>query len=266
MRTATSLISILKLIALAALCTACSHTIDFRASHFAIPIVSDEQGGGYFSISGSQPTKVKVISDRASNPPGRDFAINEEDIAEDFFETLFAVDLIGIELGVSVLPSLEIYTYGGSLFGLKWQLIGDSKQGNGLVASIQGGYGKFSTTSSSGSTTTTEEAKSAVTTTQYGGSLGYKAGSAVFYVSHIQNAHSVETDVVNPSGTFGPYEDSGIHGSTSIGISTYAKALLIGLEYTITKAVWDPDTTLAPNHNGAEDQSEGGGIRIGLKW
>lgn len=257
----------LSLLTLLLVTTACSHTIDFRGSYFAIPIVQNESMQGYISGSGSRPTEVTLVSDRSSNPPGRSIAINSDtSSAEDFFESVFALNLIGIEGGLALFPQFEIYTYSFHTFGLKYQFIGDAKEGKGFVASLQGGYGSFKDSSSASSGSGSDEAVSEVKTVQYGGSLGYKFGKGVFYISHLLNSHSVDTDVTNTSGTFGTYKDNGVHTTSSIGVSTFTKGFLASIEYTITNAKWDPSIDVAPAHSGAEDTHDGAGVRLGLTW
>ena len=121
----------------------CSHTVDFRSSHFAVPHVADEQWQGQVAFSSAQPTEITLIADKESNPPDRTIDINDDTSEEGFFETLFVLDTFGLETDLTLFPQVELYLYGTSNFGLRWQFLGHGNGAGKWVASIQGAYGTW---------------------------------------------------------------------------------------------------------------------------
>tara|TARA_B100000749_G_scaffold28537_1_gene20103 strand:+ start:102865 stop:103572 length:708 start_codon:yes stop_codon:yes gene_type:complete len=233
----------------------CSHTVDFRSSHFAVPHVADEQWQGQVAFSSAQPTEITLIADKESNPPDRTIDINDDTSEEGFFETLFVLDTFGLETDLTLFPQVELYLYGTSNFGLRWQFLGHGNGAGKWVASIQGAYGTWN--DESGTEAELDFADTQVTTSELGLSIGYKFERAIVYISGIQNTHTTETEVINSHGTFGPYEDEGIHTTVSLGVSTYGPGFLLGLEYNAINIEWNESL---------EDTQETLGLRLGFGW
>lgn len=237
------------------LTSGCSHTINFRASHFATPVTGENQWSGHVALVGAAATKITVVNDIETNPPNRDILkVNDDvDVAD-----LFMLNSVGVDASLTVLKSLDI-TLDNSLFGLRYQFLNHGAGPQNWVASIQGAYGqRDSSTSEGNSGGTTAEAKSKVTTSQAGLSLGYKLEKIVPYVSYIYESHEVKTDVTNTHGSFGPYNDKGIHQYYSIGLSSHGRGLVYGIEYSRLNIDWERAPTME-----AQDAL---GLKIGFAW
>lgn len=235
------------------LLSGCSHTINFRASHFAIPVTGEDQWSGHVALVGASVTKVTVINDITSNPPNRSsLLINESVDAGDlmFFNNL------GLDASLTVFKSIDLYMDNG-LFGLRYQFLNHGAAAQNWVASLQGAYGKKEVSTSEGSSGSTDaEAKSKVTTSQAGISLGYKLEKIVPYISYIYESHDVSTDVTNTHGNFN-YKDKGIHQYYSIGIASHGKGLDYGIEYTRVNIDWNRSNT-----QGQDAMA----VKLGIAW
>ncbi len=68
--------------------SACSHTLRFRASHFAVPVTGEDQWSGHVALVGAAETRVTVINNMVSSPPERSVVkINDDNDIDvsDFF-------------------------------------------------------------------------------------------------------------------------------------------------------------------------------------
>lgn len=240
----------LPLLFVLALCTSCSHTVDFPTGHFAVPYVSENRFGGSFSGSSAQSTAITFIEDYETTPPTRGTVQINKDV--DFADFLL-VDDIGVEIDLSLGTLPVEYFKAGGVSGLRWQVIGHGSGKDHLVASIQAGVGSFSSSSSK----STASVSSKVNTNQMGASVGYKKEDMIIYVSHLKNDHKVDTTVVNASTTYDGYQDTGVHTTTAIGLSTYAKGFLMSLEYNNTNIEWNSSVT---------DTQGNWGFRLGYSW
>lgn len=234
----------------------CSHTVDFRSSHFAVPHVNEKQWAGNVSMSVAKPTEVTLISDSESNPPGRNVSVNEDVSLESIFEIMFTIDMYGVEFDLTVAPQLEFYT-SGNVYGLRWQFLGYGSGANSYVASLQGGVGNFASSSGSRENSPKDYARSDIRTTQMGLSVGYKWDKVLVYGSYVQDQHEATTSVENDNGDFGPYTDSGEHGIVSLGVSSHSSSTLFGVEINGVNAKWNDSVS---------DTSESIGVRIGYQW
>lgn len=244
MRTTKALLILFGLLA-----AGCTHTINLRSSHFAVPVVSEKQWSGYFEGVGTAVTKVTLVNDLTTNPPDRtDVKINADVDAAD----IFMVNNISVDAGVSIFPALELY-FGGALTGLRWQFLNPGASVGTWVAALQGSYGSSNVSTTNGDA----EAKSKVNTTQGGLSIGYITAQVVPYFSYIYENHSVTTDVTNTSGSFGPYSDSGLHKYYSLGISSYQRGFSYALEYSLIDISWDRSEHTSQNALG---------FKLGYAW
>lgn len=214
----------------------CSHTLNFRASHFASPIVKEEQWSGHVAIVGSGVTKVTIIDDIESNPPLKNgVSLNNSVGVED----LFGVNFLGLDAGLTIFKGTEIYL-DNSLIGARYQFLNHGASAQNWVASIQGAVGgRGSSTTSKNSNITIAEAKSEISTSQAGISLGYKLERIVPYLSYIYESHRVSTKVTNTHGEFGPYKDNGIHQYVSLGFMSHGRGLRYGIEYSFIFLDWE---------------------------
>jgi hypothetical protein len=235
--------------------SACSHTINFRANHFAAPIVGDDQWSGHAAAAGTSTTNVTVINNYTSNPPVRtSVEVNKDIDAGD----VLMVNNIGFDASLSIVKSLELYM-DSSLLGVRWQFLNHASQGDAWVAAIQGAYGTKDKTSSESdaNSTVTASAKSEVKSTQVGASVGYKTSGVVPYVSYIHETHDVKTTVTNSGITFGPYDDHGVHDYFSLGLTTSGKGFKAAIEYSMININWD-------RADKAYQNAVGG--KIGIAW
>lgn len=236
--------------------SACSHSISLRASHFAVPVVGENQWSGHAAIVAASETRVTVIDDITSNPPVRNkVRINEDFDAGD----MFAANNIGFDASLSVYKGIEIYM-DNFLWGARYQFLNNGPQTGVWVGSLQGAFGTKSESTddfSVNQSTPQSEAKSSITTSQAGISLGYKFQHVVPYFSYIYEAHKIETDVKNNHGSFGPYTDEGIHSYYSLGLSTHRRGLRIAAEYSYIDIKW-------------KDSNQTGqgayGMKVGFAW
>lgn len=237
--------------------SACSHTIKFRASHFAIPITSEKQWGGQAAISGSSVTKVSVVNDYTTNPPLRtDIGINRDsdlNVDDTFFAGAFSA--IGLDANLSVLNSLDVYLE-SSLIGLRWQFLNHGSTSETVVAAIQGGIANREESESITSGGNTASAKSKIRTNQLGISVGYQYANVVPYISYVQEKHEVTTDITNTGGNF-EYKDNGTHKYIALGLTKRLKDLTYAIEYTKVLIDWDR----------ADSTTQGAlAARIGFAW
>nr|WP_295905387.1 hypothetical protein [uncultured Bdellovibrio sp.] len=240
--------------ALLVLVSGCSHTINFRASHFAVPVTGENQWSGHIAGVGSAVTKITVVNDITSNPPTRSsLKVNEDvDVGD-----LMMINNIGVDASLTVFKATDI-TLDNSLFGLRYQFLNHGAGPQNWVASIQGAYGERTTSKSQDSGSSESKAESKVKTAQAGLSLGYKLEKIVPYISYIYESNEVKTDVTNPHGSFGPYNDKGIHQYYSIGLTSYGKGIVYGIEYSRLSIDWDR----ANNIEGQDAMA----VKLGFAW
>jgi len=105
---------------------ACSHTIEFRASHFATPVVSASPWQGQVSLVSAGYTKVSVINDITVSPPSRSAPRINESISP---SDLLLVGVLGVDLSLSVLSGLDFYIE-NSLFGIRYQILNSGDHEN----------------------------------------------------------------------------------------------------------------------------------------
>lgn len=239
-----------QLIAIGVLSVSCSHTVDFKTSHFAVPHVNENNWGGSVSASVGAPSKITFVDDISTNPPTRNgLGINEDvDLG-----TLLLLDTIFVEaeLGLGS-TGVELFHEKG-VNGLRWQFWGFGGGKNHWVATVQAGAGSFSDKT----TENTDYANTKITSRQKGMSIGYKSEKTIAYASYIKNEHSGSTDVVSSNGTFGPYSDEGTHQHYALGVSTYGPGLILGVEYNYVQLDWEGVT---------RENQETVAARIGYSW
>jgi hypothetical protein len=233
--------------------SACTHTINLRANHFATPIVGDNQWSGHVAMVGTASTSVTVINDITSNPPSRTTLVINKDITA---ADLFLINNLGIDASLSVAKSLELYV-DSSLLGLRWQLLNHGASTDAWAMAVQGGLGSSSKTTAEG-TNPVSSATSKVSTTQAGLSIGYKTAQVVPYISYVHETYEIATSVTNSGGSFGPYTDKGAHDYYSVGISTHGKGFRGAIEYSMININWDRATQ--QNYQNAV------GVKVGGAW
>lgn len=230
------------------LLTSCTHTINFRASHFATPVVAEQQWSGHVAGVGSGVTKITVVNDITTNPPLRNSVeINKDtDVAD-----MLGISYLSLDASLHIWNGTEIYL-DGSLVGLRYQFLNHGK-GEGLwVGALQGAFGERSVSTSSTSSGIESKADSKVTTSQAGISLGYKVKQVVPYFSYIYEAHEVSTKVVNGGGSFGPYADKGNHQYYSLGISSHERGFTYAVEYNLIAISWENSESTSQSTVGAK--------------
>jgi len=233
--------------------SACSHTINFRASHFAVPVTGETQWGGHVAAVGAAATKITVVNDITANPPTRDsLKVNDDvDVAD-----LFMLHSVGIDASLTVFKALDL-TLDNSLLGLRYQFLNHGAGPRVWVASLQGAYGERTVEKTQSSSPSESKAESKVKTAQAGISLGYKLEQVVPYISYIYESNEVKTDVTNPNGSFGPYNDRGIHQYYGIGLSSYGKGFVWAIEYNRLDINWDRSQSTPQDAMGA---------KLGFAW
>lgn len=235
--------------------SACTHTIKFRTSHFALPITAEHQWGGQVAASSSSVTAVTLVNDFTSNPPTRTkVRVNEDADAEDvFFLGIFSS--VGLHGNLAVLNSLDVFIE-NSILGLRWQFLNHGSTSETWVAALQGGVGNRSESESIEGGGNISSVSSKIRTTQAGISIGYQYAQVVPYISYIQEKHEVTTDIDNQGGTFN-YEDNGTHQHISLGITKKPKDLTYAFELTHTLINWDRGTPTTQN---------GLAAKLGFAW
>lgn len=237
--------------------SACSHSISMRASHFNMPVVSNEQWQGHAAVVFTSDTRVTLVNDINANPPLRDkVQINSDVDAGD----LFGANNIGFDASLSIFKGIEVYLE-NFLWGARFQFLNHGTQNRVWVGSIMGAYGTKNETTTDdfyiGNNTTDAKAKSEVTTSQAGISVGYKYEHIVPYFSYIYEAHKVKTNITSTNGTFGPYDDEGNHNYYSVGLSTHQKGLRAAIEYSHINIKWDRSN---------QESQDAFGLKIGFAW
>lgn len=230
--------------------TSCAHSIHIRASHFAVPVVANRTFSPRFDIVGTSTTKVTLVDDMTTNPPTRThIKINDDsaDIAEMFF-----IHQLSFDGGFSLLGGTEVF-FDGGLLGLRWQFLNHNHSTNKWVSSIHGAYGS----SKISRNINNDEAATDRITNQAGLSVGYQNANFTPYLSYIYEKNETKTNVRNTYGTFGPFEDKGIHQYLAIGIAKTSLGFSVALELNLIDALW----------NKVDRQSQlAGGARIGYHW
>lgn len=244
----------LPVILLGLMLSACSHTINFRASHFAIPVTGEDQWSGHVAATGTAISKITVVNDMTSNPPNTNpVRINADIDAGD----IVGVNYIGFDASLTLLKRLDLIL-DNSLLGLRVQVLNHGAGPENWVAAIHGAMGNRDVKNSQESSGNTSEAKSEVKTTQLGVSVGYKFAAVIPYVSYIHEKHETSTRVTNTHGSFGPYENNGTHQYYSIGLTTYQKGLRFGLEYNRINLDWK---------NALDSEWQDAiGVKLGFAW
>lgn len=215
--------------------SSCSHTLDFRASHFAVPITADKQWDGHIALVGSSVTKITVVNDMSANPPvRRDVKINEDVEIGDFLY----FNNLGLDFSLSVLNGLDFYT-DNALLGLRYQFLNHNSAPQNWVAAVQIAGGSKSDTTTDEASGSRSSATSDIKTLQGGVSFGYKLEKFVPYFSYLREAHKVSTKVSNNHGSFGDYQDKGKHQYYSIGLASHGKGFVWALEYSYINIKWD---------------------------
>jgi hypothetical protein len=235
--------------------SACSHTINFRANHFAAPIVGDDQWSGHAAVAGTSTTNVTVVNNYTSNPPIRtSVEINKDIGAAD----VLMINNVGFDASLSIVKSLELYV-DSSFLGARLQFLNHGSQSESWVATIQGAYGTKDKTSSESdaNSTVTASAKSEVKSTQAGLSIGYKTSGVVPYISYLHEVHDVKTTITNNATAFGPYSDHGVHDYFSVGLTTSGKGFKAAIEYSMININWDRADKAYQNAFGG---------KIGVAW
>ncbi|MCB9073053.1 MAG: hypothetical protein H6623_05495 [Bdellovibrionaceae bacterium] len=235
--------------------TGCSHSISIKGSRFFAPVTANEQWGGFATLSAGGDTRVTLVNDITANPPTRSSVLINQDVdAGD----IFGINYLGIEAGLSVVKSLEVYL-DNSLLGLRWQFLNHGAE-EGWVAAIEAGYASssqgrsFDVESGNSSSATSKVARA-----QGGLSLGYKVNEHFLpYLSYIYESYDVKTDVTNSYGSFGPYTDKGHHNLVSFGIMRPGPGIILALEYTHIFINW----TGAPK----SANQDAIGARFGFGW
>lgn len=230
------------------LLTACTHTINFRASHFATPVVADKQWGGHIAAVGSGVTKVTVVNDVTTNPPARTSVdVNKDASVAD----MLGVTFFSLDASLHIWNGTEIYL-DGPLLGFRYQFLNHGAGENVWVGALQGAYAQRTVSTSSTNSNIESKADSKVTTSQAGISLGYKVSQIVPYFSFIYEAHEVTTNVTNGNGSFGPYPDKGNHQYYSLGLSSYERGFTYAVEYNMITISWDRSENAYQNAVGAK--------------
>ena len=233
---------------------ACSHTIEFRASHFATPVVSASPWQGQVSLVSAGYTKVSVINDITVSPPSRSAPRINESISP---SDLLLVGVLGVDLSLSVLSGLDFYIE-NSLFGIRYQILNSGDHENVWVGAIHGAYGEKQKTTSTLQSNIESSAESKVISSQAGVSLGYRFSRIVPYFSYIHELNQVSTAVKNAGGTFGPYDDEGKHSYYSFGVSSPPeRGLSYAIEYNMIDISWDRAERAYQNAIG---------VRLGYRW
>ena len=233
---------------------ACSHTIEFRASHFATPVASSHPWEGQVSLVGAGNTKVSVINDITTIPPTRtQVNINQSLSASE----LLLVGYTGLDLSLGILPGLDLYIE-NSLFGVRSQILNSGEQEDVWVGAVHGAYGEKTQSTSTSQSNNESTAESKIITAQAGVSLGYRYSSVVPYFSYIHELNQVSTKVKNNNINFGPFDDEGKHSYYSFGVtSPPQKGLSYAIEYNMIDISWDRADRAYQNALG---------FRLGYRW
>lgn len=243
----------LLLLGLGSLLVSCTHTINFRANHFATPVTADQQWSGHASGVASGETKVTLVNDVTTTPPTRtNVAINQN------FEV---VDMMGFnnisaDVRLNVWEGFEAFL-DGSLLGLRFQFLNHGAKDNVWVAALHGAFADRTESTSKTSSGVASTASSKISTTQAGLSLGYKFTDVVPYVSYINENHSVVTNVVNGTTNYGPYNDKGVHDYTSVGLTSFKAGFHYAFEYSMINILWD---------RGEKAYQNAVGFKMGFAW
>lgn len=243
----------LPFLGLSFLLVSCTHTIDFRTTHFASPVVGEKQWSGHVAAVGSGVTKVTVVNDIASNPPARNSVeINKNVSVAD----MMGLNNLSLDASLNVWQGLDLFL-DGSLGGFRYQFLNHGAADQVWVGAVHGAYASRTVSTSSTTSGVESKAESNVLTTQAGISLGYKVHFVVPYISYIHEAHEVSTTVTNGSGTFGSFPDKGTHQYYSVGLASHQRGLSFALEYNMIDISWDRAEKSYQNSAGA---------KIGFSW
>ena len=240
-----------KIFVLAALLVGCgTHTIDFKATHFVTPLAGQETWQGHIAgVAPSAVTEVTLINDIKTNPPSRNTVNFNQDL--DIGDILIFTHL-GADAALTVSKGWDI-VLDDSVFNLKYQFLNQEAQPHSWVASVQGGMGTYK----KNTTDQTAEAKSNIKTTSAAFSVGYALEKAVPYISVLRQWHDVSTNVTNSNGSFGPFDDKGVHDSLAIGATSRERGFLWSIEYNFITMKWDRP---------AQGYHEVLGFRLGYAW
>lgn len=231
----------------------CSHTIDFRASHFAVPVTEEQAWSGHAAAVATGVTKITVVNDMTSNPPGRTGTTVNKDVN---VTDLLGVSNISVDASLHVWRGLELFL-DGSLAGARFQFLNHGAKDHVWVGAVHGAYAERTSSSSSTSSGVESKASCKVKTSQAGISVGYKFNAIVPYFAYIHEAHEVSTTVTNGHGSFGPYPDLGAHDYYSIGLTSHGRGLRYAIEYSMIQIDWDRSDRAYQNAVGA---------KVGFAW
>ncbi|WP_413560189.1 hypothetical protein [Bdellovibrio sp. HCB209] len=219
----------------AVLFTGCTHTINFRSSHFASPLVEDQAGGGHVAAVGTAATKVTVVNNTGTNPPSVEPILINADVNT---EDLFLINNVGLDGRITVWKGLELF-FDNSLLGARVQILNHGATANNWVAAIHGAFGNREVSDTNNYGSSSDESKSKVDTKQAGISVGYRYEKVAPYFSYINESHNVSTTVKNNYGSFGPYESKGNHQYFSLGLTSVGSGFRYGIEYNKIIIDWE---------------------------
>lgn len=236
----------------------CAHTVDLRASHFAVPVVSDEDWTPQLHASFTSNTSITVLDDYTSNPPIEGpVQINQND--SDLTDVLLpGIKNIGMDASLSLKWGLEAFLHGSKL-GLRWQFLNHGQGSHKFVAALHASSGNFIDGQSREGGGTKSEVDSTVISTQAGLSVGYAFDKAIPYISYINENHNITSEVKNNGGSFGPYKDSGRHIYYTLGLTA---PLRDGFVYTVEVSGID----IQWNNPEVKGWQNSGGFRLGYSW
>lgn len=240
---------------------ACTHTVSFRDSHFATPIVSSKQWSGNFTADFYGKTNVTLISNTSTNPPTRGTIGVNKDIT---FTDLLFLSNIGYSFYISPYEGLDFFSE-SPLWGFQWQFLNHKASEHQWIGSLRGAYGTWtSSSSSSDSTNGTIKSESNVISAYAGISLGYKVNSKFIpYYSFVHEVHDTTSKITNQYGVFPNYLDHGVHGIQSIGITSEGPGLIYTLEYSMIQIQW---TQTVDSGSTTDSYQNTYGMKIGYGW
>lgn len=234
----------------------CAQTIDLRASHFAVPVVSNNDWSPQLHGSFTSNTSIGVLSDYTSNPPIEgNIQINAN---VDWVDVLLpGFKNIGLDGSLSLKYGFEAFLH-GSKIGLRWQFLNHGEAPGKWVSALHVSTGSTGKSLSQGDPATSET-QSVASTNQVGVSVGYTFDKIVPYFSYILENHDVKTDVKNSGGDFGPYKDKGEHTYYTMGITA---PITRGFVYTLELS------GIGMNWNNSETKGwqNSLGLRLGYSW
>lgn len=246
----------LLLLFLGASLSACSHSVEFKGTHFVTPTV-EKQWSGDLSYNASKPGSISVAQNVDTAYPTGNIIPGTSDIGiSDFVGINIMVDTFSFNGQLAVLNHLAIYM-DGSTFGGKWQFWGQSKT-HGWVGATQLGLGNRNENSKHNAQLTNDtnsiEVTSNITTTQAAISIGHKFQYTTPYVSFLAEKGEIKTSLKNQHGNWA-FKAQGLNTYATLGITSNTP-FLIGAEVTYMNMSWEDK----------EHDQINGGLLIGYKW